>query len=694
MRNLGLFPKLAVQSIRNNRKFYFPYILALLGDVAAIYIMSALVNDPGVKNMTPGRPNAYMYVEVFMQIGMVIAFFFSAVFVCYINGFLMKQRKKELGLYNILGMGKGHIAIVLVVEALVVGAAGIGGGLLVGVLLHKLVSLLLHRMVKLPVPFGFFVSWKGIAGTALVFALLLLFTLLLNLNKLRGSNPIELLRGGNVGEREPKTRWLLTLVGIVSLGAGYYIALTTQTGIDAIMMYFVAVFLVIVGTYCLFTAVSIAVLKALRSNKKFYYKTSRFIGVSGMLYRMKQNAVGLANICILCTMVMVMLSGTLSLYLGTAEVIEEQYPGDINVRVVYNPDGESWGGDDEEPGEPFNPARMLEVQTGFVEGQGYKVLDTRTCQELGFGAGLLSDGSCTTDRFAEGTKGIVTTITCITEDTYTASTGKVLNLGPGETAAYGVKGETFTIHWTVPKGEELGQTTLQVVHTLKDNPIYSPMITDMVTLVVPDEAVLHELWARQAEVYGDDRSSINWYAYIDLENASEADLSALQETYGDYVYFPDEFYAGTGTWLSSSWELKSDGEADAYGMAGGFLFLGIFLGFIFLMATVLIIYYKQISEGYEDKERFEIMQKVGLSRGEVKRSIHSQILMVFFLPIVVASIHIVFDFNMVEKLLTLFYLHDTALTALCTLGTVLVFFAVYGAVYLMTAKTYYKIVER
>ena len=201
-------------------------------------------------------------------------------------------------------------------------------------------------------------------------------------------------------------------------------------------------------------------------------------------------------------------------------------------------------------------------------------------------------------------------------------------------------------------------------------------------------------WARQAEVYGDDRSSINWYAYIDLENASEADLSALQETYGDYVYFPDEFYAGTGTWLSSSWELKSDGEADAYGMAGGFLFLGIFLGFIFLMATVLIIYYKQISEGYEDKERFEIMQKVGLSRGEVKRSIHSQILMVFFLPIAVASIHIAFDFNMVEKLLTLFYLHDTALTALCTLGTVLVFFAVYGAVYLMTAKTYYKIVER
>ena len=296
---------------------------------------------------------------MFMGFGMVIAYLFSAIFVLYINGFLMKQRKKELGLYNILGMGKGHIAVVLVIETFIIGVLGIGGGMITGLVLHKLVSLILHKVMWMPVPFGFYICWDGMAQTAVLFAVLLAVTLLVNLNKVRVSKPIELLRGGNTGEREPKTKWLMTLLGVVTLGAGYYIAVTTKTGVEAIMMYFVAVFLVIVGTYCLFTAVSIFVLKALRRNKKFYYQTGHFIGVSGMLYRMKQNAVGLANICILCTMVMVMLSGTLSLYLGTEDMVREQYPGDVNVRVYYVPDEE----------DPFNADAMLSVQVGYIESR-------------------------------------------------------------------------------------------------------------------------------------------------------------------------------------------------------------------------------------------------------------------------------------------------------------------------------------
>ena len=213
MRNSALYPKLALQNIRSSRKFYLPYILALLGDVAAIYIMSALVNDPGVENITPGHPNGYLYVEMFMTIGMFIAFLFSAIFVLYINGFLMKQRTRELGLYNILGMGKRHIAMVLIFETLYIGVLGIGGGFAVGVLLHKLVSLLLHKVMNMPVPFGFYISWSGMAQTAVLFAALLLITLLCNLNKVRASKPIELLHSGNAGEREPKTRWLLTLLG-------------------------------------------------------------------------------------------------------------------------------------------------------------------------------------------------------------------------------------------------------------------------------------------------------------------------------------------------------------------------------------------------------------------------------------------------------------------------------------------------
>ena len=230
MRNASLYPALAIQSIRNNRKFYLPYILALLGDVAAFYIMTALVKDPGTEYLTPGHPNGYMYVKTFMAIGMFIAFVFSAIFVFYINGFLMKQRKKELGLYNILGMGKSHIAVVLAAETVYIGALGICGGIAVGLLLHKLVTLVIHQMIGLPVPLGFYISWDGMAQTALLFAALLGSTLLANLNRVRVSNPIELLRSGNAGEREPRTRWLLTILGVGTLGAGYYIAIKTKTG--------------------------------------------------------------------------------------------------------------------------------------------------------------------------------------------------------------------------------------------------------------------------------------------------------------------------------------------------------------------------------------------------------------------------------------------------------------------------------
>lgn len=679
----SLYPRLAMQSIRSNRKFYLPYVLALLGDVAAIYIMSALMNDPGVKDMTPGRPNGYMYVSIFMAIGKVIAYLFSAIFVLYINGFLMKQRKKELGLYNILGMGKGHIAVVLAIETVYIGVLGIGGGIAAGLILHKLVSLILHRLIGMPVPFGFYVSWSGMAQTAALFAVLLALTLLANLNKVRVSKPIELLQGGQVGEREPKTRWVMTLLGVAALGAGYYIAIAAQTGVDALAAYFLAVGLVIIGTYCLFTAVSIFVLKALRRNKRFYYRTSHFIGISGMLYRMKQNAVGLANICVLCTMVMVMVSGTLSLYLGTADMVDERYPGDINVEVGYDPNAE----------DPFDPEAMLRAQTGFVESRGVAVSSAETRCELTFGAGRRSDGSFTTDRFSEGTVGAVVSMSFITEAGYTAVTGETLGLGPGEAAAYNVPGDTLTIRWdSREEGRELGRTTYPIVKRLGSNPCYAASIVQMVTVVVPDDAALNEIYERQAEVYREALSAMTWSAYLKADCDGET-LLELEEQYQEAVE-DSVFFEGTGMFGYCRWDLRSEGEKEAYGLAGGFLFLGIFLGFIFLMATVLIIYYKQISEGYEDKERFEIMQKVGLSRGEVKRSIHSQILMVFFLPIAVASIHIAFDFNMVEKLLTLFYLHNTTLTALCTLGTVLVFFLTYGAVYLLTARTYYRIVER
>ena len=676
----SLYPRLAAQSLKLNRRFFVPYILSLMGNVAAFYIMSALVNDPGVQDMTPGRTNGYYYVQMMMSMGMFVAFVFSVIFVFYINGFLMKQRKRELGLYNILGMGKNHIAALMLLEGLYVGVIGIAGGLAVGMLLHKLVTLLLYRALDFGVPLGFYISWKGLTETAILFAGLIAATVLVNLVKIQVSRPIELLRGGNVGEREPKTRWLMTLLGILTLGGGYFIAVRTSSGVEAIAFYFVAVFLVIIGTYCLFTAVSVFVLKALRRNKKFYYRTGPFISVSGMLYRMKQNAVGLANICILCTMVMVMISGTLSLWLGTEDISRRLHPSDLQIRVRYYLDEE----------DPFNPPAMLTDAENYINSEGVTVTGERTMATVRFGVGLDADGVFHTNTRAEG---IVSTysVDVLTASAYTDLTGETVNLQSDEVMVYGTGLSTLEFRWdNRDDGEEKHPATVfQVVRNLRESPWFSPQISNQMCLIVADESVLTELYQAQLAAYREEASLLDWYAYLDLD-CSDEECQRLTEDYWE----GNKTDYGAGRWEYMSWTASGQGRSELYGLAGGFLFLGLFLGFIFLMATVLIIYYKQISEGYEDKRRFEIMQKVGLSREEVRTAIRSQVLMVFFLPIVVAAIHIAFDFNMVEKLLTLFYLHDTALTALCTLGTLLVFFLVYGVVYLLTARTYYKIVER
>ena len=672
-----LYPRLAWQNIKGDRRFFAPYFLALLGNVAAFYIMTALAVDPGMSQL-----HGAMYVQSFCFMGMFIAAVFSAVFLLYVNGFLMKQRKKALGLYNILGMGKSHIAAVLFFETLFVGGAGIVCGLLTGLLFHKLVTLALYKLLRFAVPFGFAISWDAMARTAILFGVLIGLTLLSNLNKVRVSKPIELLYGGQVGEREPRTKWFMTLLGVLTLGAGYYIALRTTNGMEAIAFYFVAVFLVIIGTYCLFTAVSIFVLKALRANKRFYYKTSHFIGVSGMLYRMKQNAVGLANICILSTMVMVMVSGTLSLYLGTQDIVDRQAPSNLTVLVRYDPD----------EAEPFDPAAMLRFQEGFIQDQGYSVSEDLIYSSFTFTVGRLPDGSYTTENDLVTLGTAITTIQVLTQDAYAAATGVSLGLEAGE-VAFGGEEDVLTIHWGALEGAgSFGRSDLTVAQHLEESLSTDDVVSEASTLVVADTAALMELYENQKEAYGEDSSWMEWQASFSVD-ATDEELRAVQQAYNQYVR-DDAVFAGTGKWWSCGWTLRCDVEADAYGLAGGFLFLGIFLGTIFLMATVLIIYYKQISEGYEDKARFEIMQKVGLSREEVRASIRSQVLMVFFLPIAVAAIHILFDFNMVEKLLTLFQVYNTTLTALCTLGTVLVFFLVYGAVYLLTARTYYKIVER
>ena len=689
MRKLSFFPRLAWQSVRNNRRFYVPYILTVLGTTAAFYILSALYFDPGRFELASGTTNGAAYVQSFMMIGMLFLGIFSFIFLIYTNSFLMKRRQKEIGLYNVLGMGKGNIAAILFFEALYVVILGVGGGLAAGILLHKLCTLILYRLIHFPAPFGISVQPAAVALTALIFTCLLALTLLLNLARVGRSRPVELLRGGEVGEKEPKANWFLTALGVISLGLGYFIAVWTKDGAMAVALYFIAVFLVVIGTYCLFTSVSIAVLKALRANKRYYYKARHFITVSGMLYRMKRNAAGLANICIISTMVMVMISGTLSLYVGTEDMINELYPHDFSAKAVYY-FSEPWNYTSEEEQTPFDHAEMntqfvdwytehgaqpsyaaeveyLQLSPGDMEEAGYSSVYLLTAASYalltGNEAPVLGEGEALA-RFPAGTEGRERVV--LSSEVKESAEGGYVH----REAAFGIVGSA-----------DISVTDIERSVSLSDE-------RDLILVVSDTQSLLDTGFALQ-------RGGYNWEGLYDFDGLTYSEQIALDDAYwdtenGGWLAAADDV---SGYYSYMTTDIRADFASDSYLLTGGFLFLGIFLGAVFLMAMVLIMYYKQVSEGYEDQRRFVIMRQVGLSEQETRRAIHSQILTVFFLPIVVAAVHIAFDFNLVVQLLSLFQLVNVRLTALCTLGTLGVFCAVYAVIYLITARSYSKIVE-
>lgn len=666
----GLFPSLALQNIRKNSKFYLPYILTIIGTVAGFYIICAIASDEGVSKLRGAQ-----YVSLMMFLGINIIGIFAVIFLLYTNSFLMKRRHKELALYNILGMEKRHIAAILCYESLYVALIGIIGGLLCGILLHKLATLTLFKLLHFEVPFGFRISTVAITISIVLFTSIIGITLLLNLRRIRTANPIELLNSSGSGEKEPKSNWLLAIIGILTLGGGYYIALTTKSAVKALTVYFIAVFLVIIGTYCLFTSISIVVLKQLRRNKKLYYKTKHFIGISGMLYRMKQNAVGLSNICVLSTMVLVMVSGTLSLYLGTEDMLDKHYPGQIVPQVTINSETEN----------VFQKDLMVEKIKDIVNKNNGNITRFDDYTYLAFTVGK-GEGYYHTN--IEQSYNVEYLQLCfITEKDYAKLTGKEAELKENEILFFG-----DTLNNTENIRVEVGDYSLDftIVEHLDSFPTIgnlSTYIADVYYGVVKDEEVLKTLYQGQKSAYNEYASNLVWAAIIDIDQEEDIQIKcaedirnlSLEDDIGEYKHFNVETRARITT--------------EFYALNGGFLFLGLFLGFLFIMATVLIIYYKQISEGYEDKGRFEIMQKVGLPKNEIKRSISTQILIVFFAPLVVAAIHVAFDFRLMLQLLSLFALTNVKLTMLCTLGTLLGFTVIYGIVYGLTARTYYKIVS-
>ncbi len=652
--NSRIYSRLAVSNIKNNRKTYIPFVLTAILTVMMYYILDALASNDSIDSMN---------VIAVLRMACGVMILFSVIFLFYTNSFLMKRRKKEIAVYNILGMGKGHIGKMLTLETLIVGGVSILGGIAGGMVFGKLMHLLLMRIIHYDVGMEFHITIQPVFDTIILFLFIFALTWFYNLFQIRLANPIELLRGSNVGEKEPKTKVILTLIGIVTMGAGYYLAVSTANPIEALTKFFVAVILVIIGTYSLFLAGSIAFLKFLRKNKKFYYKSNHFVSVSGMLYRMKQNAVGLANICILSTIVMVMISSTVSLYAGMDDVLKFQFPHDYQL-TLYDSEEENVAKAQNIIDEEIARGELEKTQ----EASYYYGATVVTKLKDG---SFISDGAYGSGGSSLYSSGELLELYMIPVEEYERLENVAAQLKENEVIVY-------TTDENYGKSTiQINEKEFQVKKELEDFVLEEKnksRIVPGIYLIVANRELAAEMDSMQSLKYSIDFD-------ITGNNDEKADVEAkIAKRINEEI-------------PNVSFDSKQEGRETFFSFYGCLFFIGMYLGFMFLVATVLIIYYKQISEGMDDRERYVIMQKVGMEKKEIRRAVRSQILMVFFLPLAVAIVHIIVAFNVVTKLLAGLGLVNTGLFALCNVVTVLVFAAFYVIVFSITAREYYKIVN-
>lgn len=609
--------------------------------------------------------------------GEIVVEIFCIIFLIYSNSFLMKRRQKEIGLYNILGLERNHIGIVMFLETIITSIGSLAGGIAAGIIGSKLALLLLLKLLHIPSVLGFYISVKGIFTCLFMFGIIFLMILFLNLAKIHLSRPVELLRGNNTGEKEPVAKWLMALIGFICLGAGYYLAVTTESPIKAITIFLLAVILVMAGTYLLFTAGSIVILKFLRRRKSFYYRTGNFISISGMLYRMKQNAIGLASICILSTGVLLMIAMTVSIYFGMNDIMLNRYPYDVDMSVTSISEEEC-----QTAIEAFEKA--IADNKVPVEKSVEEIYLDIVCSKNG---DQILIKPANTIRNSDS----VLVLSLLDQAEYERLTGISANLNDGEIFAWypsAVQKDSVTVD----------ETEFTVKKWLDKNPLTcgEDAVSDNAVLVVTDED-FKKFDEMRTEMYKGVSSApagedLTLHLGLDI-TGSETDKidfgTPVMEVVKD---LKKNGGLSENSWITSG--IRQQEYESYYADNGSLLFIGIFLGSLFLMGTAMIIYYKQISEGYEDQKRFEIMQKVGLSRREVRSSVRRQILMVFFLPLLMAMLHITMAFPMIRRMLLLFGMTNTKLFIGCTAGTVLIFAVVYGLIYLMTARSYYHIVER
>lgn len=667
----GVYRTLAWTGVRNNRKLYVPYLLTCTGMVMMCYIMSFLGANPAIAEMRGGDT-----MQSILGLGFGVLAVFSVIFLFYTNSFLIRRRTKEFGLYNILGLGKRHLALVLLLETGAIAAVTLCAGLALGILFSKFAELVLVKLMEGTPTALFEVGLGSAVQTALLFALIHALIYGNALRRIRVANPVELLHSEHAGEKPPKANWAAALFGAAILGTAYYLAVSIRDPVAALTAFFLAVVMVVVATYLLFISGSVTFCRLLQKNRRYYYKTNHFVSVSSMVYRMKRNGAGLASICILCTMVLVMVSSTVCLYFGATGSLRTRYARQFNLDVIVD--------------------TVEELQSGWTQAVRGAAADTAGARGLAaeneldyrvaaFGAPLrdgrlVTDGS--TDAIAD-----MWQVFLVPLDDYNRLAGREVSLSGGEVLLCATKGMAYPAD-TLQIGDGAPLTVRERVEPFVSNAIDAMQIVPSLYVVVPDFArAVRQLEDGAADL----QVALHWYYAFDLpcgdEAQREVDAALVEalETVKQAAQQEGNFYVGL--------ESRAVQRANFLGLYGGLLYLGVLLGIVFLAAAVLIIYYKQVSEGYEDQARFGILQQVGMTRREIRRSVNSQLLTVFFLPLVTAGVHLSFAFPMIQKMLLLFGLADVSLLIVITACCYLVFALFYMAVYRATSRAYVAIVS-
>lgn len=653
---MRFYLRMAFDGLKKNSEIYLPFILSSTLIVAILYIVSSLSNNPSLLNSLAGS-----YVTMFLSIGQFVILLFAVIFLFYTNGFAIKNRYEELGLFNVLGLEKKHIIYIAFFENLFCLFLSLAIGLFFGILLDKLAFLALSRMMGIGVSLGFYLSFKTLAFVLICFGLIYLFLFIYNAFIIYRLNSLELLKEGQKGEKEPKAKWLLALLGLLSLGLGYYFALSTKNAIEALSIFFPAVFAVVIGTYLIFMALVIAILKILKKNRNFYYKTAHFITLSNMMYRMKKNAVGLASICILSTMILVMASSTTSLWFSLTESMDQIYPTDYVIKARY----------DEKTIDTAFKDFVKEKEIDLGLNYSYAHYEASALIENGV---VDLENATMHNRLNEQR---TITFLKLSEFNKLADTDYELLKSEIETIDLNHNIDTPTLTFK-DHTYAIKNTTYE---RPKNLPFTSNVNTNLIYIILNDEdfdELMKDLGYMDRVVYS---------ICFDAEGIKD-DKTFTQDVLDymyDHTFKENDAYIYVDSKASTSEGLKW--------LYSGFLFLGTLLGAVFMIAIVLIIYYKQITEGLEDAKRFKIMEKVGLSKKEIKKTINFQILLVFFLPLVVSIIHLLAAYHIIELILDAL-VSSSIVFKFTFLISIAVFIIIYIFIYFMTSKVYERLVTR